>query len=175
MFDQYVIAQILGFFSFALGIAAFYQKDDKKLKMLMVIFQLNHLIHFMLLGSIVSVLSSLLAALRTATAIYISSKKVAFIFIGIGLLSGFYLAEAWSDMWSVLGMIIGTYALFVLKGIQMRIAFLVGASCWLINNILVGSIGGVCLEVTLICVNSMTVWRLLRESNQVTTAIKKRV
>jgi len=63
----------------------------------------------------------------------------------------------------MLGMSIGTYAVFVLKGIQMRIAFILGAICWLINNILVGSIGGILLEATLISVNITTIIRLLRE------------
>lgn len=166
MLDQYLIAQGLGFVSFALGIWAFYQKDDKKLKIIMLIFNLNHLLHFILLGSIVSALSASLAALRTATAIYISSKLVAAVFIAIGLTSGLYLADSAVDLWPMVGMMIGTYSVFVLKGIQMRIGFLMGAVCWLINNILVGSIGGTLLEATLLCVNGITVWRLLREKKQ---------
>jgi len=82
--DQQVAAQVLGFFSFVLGIYAFYQKDDKKLKIIMVIFNLNHLVHFILLGSIVSALSTLLSAIRTTTAIYISSARVAALFIIVG-------------------------------------------------------------------------------------------
>lgn len=166
MLDQQFAAQALGFFSFVLGIYAFYQKDDRKLKIIMVIFNLNHLIHFILLGSIVSALSTLLSAIRTTTAIYISSVRVAAVFIIIGLSSAFYLADSIWDLWSMLGMSIGTYAVFVLKGIQMRIAFLLGAICWLINNILVGSIGGVLLEATLISVNIITIIRLLRDQHQ---------
>ena len=166
MIDQQVVAQILGFLSFALGIYTFYQKDDKKLKIIMVVFSLNHMIHFILLGSIVSALSTLLSAIRTTTAIYISSVRVAAVFIIIGLSSAFYLADSIWDLWSMLGMSIGTYAVFVLKGIQMRIAFLLGAICWLINNILVGSIGGVLLEATLISVNIITIIRLLRDQHQ---------
>lgn len=163
MFDQQVIAQLVGFVSFVLGIYAFYQKDDKKLKVIMMIFSLNHLLHFLLLGSIVSVLSALLSAIRTGTAIYVSSTKVAFVFIIIGISSGIYLAENIWDLWPILGMSIGTYAVFVLKGIKMRIAFLIGAMCWLTNNILVGSIGGSLLEATLITVNVTTILRLLRD------------
>lgn len=48
---------------------------------------------------------------------------------------------------------LGTYSVFVLKGIQMRVGFLLGAMCWLTNNIIVGSVGGSLLEATLICVN----------------------
>ena len=75
----------------------------------------------------------------------------------------------------MLGMCIGTYSFFVLKGIQMRVGFLIGAICWLINNILVGSIGGTFLEATLISVNITTIIRLLRDkrsANNVVETIK---
>ena len=65
MIDQPFIAQLLGFASFAIGMYAFFQKDDKKLKIIMFIFSLNHTLHYLLLGSMVSALSALLSALRT--------------------------------------------------------------------------------------------------------------
>ena len=163
MIDQQFIAQLLGFASFAIGMYAFYQKDDKKLKIIMLVFNLNHTIHFLVLGSMVSALSTLLSAFRTGLSIYISSKWVAFIFIVFGLISGVYLADSIWDFWAILGMSLGTYSVFVLKGIQMRIGFLIGAACWLINNLLVGSIGGALLEATLISMNAFTIIRLLRD------------
>lgn len=166
MLEQQFIAQAVGFISFALGIFAFYQRDDKKLKVVMLIFNINHLLHFLLLGSIISALSALLSAIRTAMAIYVSSRVVATIFICISLASGVLLAQSVWELWPILGMIIGTYSIFVLKGIQMRIGFLIGAICWLINNILVGSIGGTLLEASLICVNVATILRLLLEQRQ---------
>jgi hypothetical protein len=164
--DQQLIAQTLGFVSYALGIYAFYQRDDKKLKVIMMIFSFNHLLHYLLLGSIVSALSALLSAVRTATAIYVSSARIAALFIIVGLSSGIYLADNIWQLWSILGMSIGTYSVFLLKGIPMRIGFLIGAMCWLTNNILVGSIGGSLLEATLITVNLITIGRLLREQQQ---------
>ncbi|MDN2663413.1 YgjV family protein [Psychromonas sp. 14N.309.X.WAT.B.A12] len=166
MNDQLFFAQLLGFLSFLLGVCTFFQKDDKKLKIMMVVFNLNHLVHYLLLGSIVSALSALLSAFRTVTAIYVSSLVVALLFIVIGLSSAIYFADSIWELWPMLGMSIGTYAVFVLKGIKMRIAFLIGAVCWLINNILVGSIGGTLLEATLITVNLSTIIRLVRDNRQ---------
>ena len=166
MVDQQFIAQFLGFVSYALGIYAFYQKDDKKLKVIMFVFSLNHAIHFLLLGTVVSALSAVLSAIRTGTAIYVSSKRVAALFIIIGLASGIYLMDNIWELWSILGMSFGTYSVFVLKGIPMRIGFLLGATCWLINNISVGSIGGSLLEATLISVNIITILRLLRDQRK---------
>jgi len=166
MMDQLFFAQLLGFLSFVLGVCTFFQKDDKKLKIMMVVFNLNHLVHYLLLGSIVSALSALLSAFRTVTAIYTSSLMVAVLFIAVGLSSAIYFADSIWELWPMLGMSIGTYAVFVLKGIQMRIAFLIGAICWLINNILVGSIGGTLLEATLITVNLSTIIRLVKDNRK---------
>lgn len=157
------LAQALGFLSFGLGISTFYQKNDRHLKILMLVFNLNHLLHFLLLGSMLSALSALLSALRTTTSIFTSSKWVAAIFVLIGIVSGLGMAEHWWELWPIVGTVIGTYSLFVLSGIRMRIGFLAGATCWLINNILVGSIGGTLLEMTVIIMNLITIYRLYRQ------------
>ncbi|ELP1877823.1 YgjV family protein [Vibrio vulnificus] len=163
MMAEIDLAQALGFLSFGLGISTFYQKNDRHLKILMLVFNLNHLLHFLLLGSMLSALSALLSALRTTTSIFTSSKWVAAIFILIGIVSGLGIAEHWWELWPIVGTVIGTYSLFVLSGIRMRIGFLAGATCWLINNILVGSIGGTLLEMTVIIMNLITIYRLYRQ------------
>ncbi|EGQ8021382.1 YgjV family protein [Vibrio vulnificus] len=163
MMAEIDLAQALGFLSFGLGISTFYQKNDRHLKILMLVFNLNHLLHFLLLGSMLSALSALLSALRTTTSIFTSSKWVAAIFILIGIVSGLGMAEHWWELWPIVGTVIGTYSLFVVSGIRMRIGFLAGANCWLINNILVGSIGGTLLEMTVIIMNLITIYRLYRQ------------
>lgn len=161
--DLTFFAQILGLVSFALGISTFYQKDDRRLKIIMVIFNTNHLIHYILLGSVPAAASSFISVLRTGTSIFTSSKYVAAIFIALALAMSFKVVHSVADIWAPIGTIIGTYSLFILKGIKMRIAFILGASCWLTNNILVGSIGGTMLEMTAITMNSITIFRIYRD------------
>ncbi|MGG5575076.1 YgjV family protein [Vibrio diazotrophicus] len=163
---DFSLAQALGLVSFALGISTFYQKDDRKLKIIMLIFNMNHLLHYLLLGSMTSALSAALSAARTGTSIYTSSRYVAAVFIVLGLSLGLSISNHWWDMWPIVGTVIGTFAVFMLRGIAMRIAFLVGGICWLINNIIVGSIGGTMLEATLICVNLLTMFRLVRDTKK---------
>ncbi|MEI8658167.1 MULTISPECIES: YgjV family protein [Vibrio] len=163
---DFSLAQALGLVSFALGISTFYQKDDRKLKIIMLIFNMNHLLHYLLLGSMTSALSAALSAARTGTSIYTSSRYVAAVFIVLGLSLGLSISNHWWDMWPIVGTVIGTFAVFMLRGIAMRIAFLVGGVCWLINNIIVGSIGGTMLEATLICVNLLTMFRLVRDTKK---------
>ncbi|QLK46256.1 YgjV family protein [Vibrio owensii] len=166
MVDSTTLAQAFGFVSFSLGLAVFYQKNDRTLKIMMLLFNATHLLHYLLLGSLTSALSALLSALRTTTAIFISSKWVASFFIVVSLISGLCVTEQWIDMWPILGTIIGTYSVFCLSGIGMRIGFLLGACCWLTNNILVGSIGGTLLEISLIGMNSVTIFRLYRQQTE---------
>ncbi|WP_375749944.1 YgjV family protein [Vibrio sp. HN007] len=158
--NLFLIAQALGFVSFGLGISTFYQKDDRKLKILMLVFNLNHLLHYLLLGSMMSTLAAALSAVRTGTSIYVSSKRVAILFIVLGLILGLYAAEQWWTLFPIAGTAIGTYAMFATQGIRMRLYFLLGACCWLTNNIIVGSYGGVLLELTVITMNMITIFRL---------------
>ena len=146
--------------SFVLGILCFYQKDDQHLRIMMVVMNLNHALHFALLGATTACLSALLSVVRTGLSIKTRSRIVAYLFIAITLALGIYLADVWYDLFPILGTCIGTYALYCLSGIKMRLAFLGGAICWLANNIIVGSIGGTLLEATLLMVNSFTIWRL---------------
>lgn len=148
--------------SFALGILCFYQRDDQHLRIMMVVMNLNHALHFALLGAVTACLSALLSVVRTGISIKTRSRSVAYLFILISLAAGLYLAEVWYDLFPILGTCIGTCALFCLSGIRMRLAFLCGAICWLTNNIIVGSIGGTLLEATLLAVNSFTIIRLYR-------------
>ncbi|WP_099610699.1 YgjV family protein [Vibrio fujianensis] len=162
------IAQTFGLVSFALGLSTFYQKDDRRLKIVMFILNLNHLTHYLLMGSVISALSSLLSVLRTGTALYLTPNKVLRTWAAGGFIlasSGFGIAIADSiwELWPIFGTAIGSFAVFMLQGIKMRLAFLAGACCWLINNVLIGSIGGTLLELSVITVNVITIIRLLRE------------
>ncbi|ORT52264.1 permease [Vibrio sp. qd031] len=156
-------AQLFGLVSFGLGLSTFYQKDDRKLKVIMLLLNVNHLVHFLLLGSLLSAVGAALSALRTYCAIYTRSIWVAAIFIGVGVASGTALAENWYQLFPIAGTIIGTYSIFLLKGITLRIGFLLGSTCWLVNNLMVGSIGGSLLEISVIVMNITTIVRIYRD------------
>lgn len=159
------LAQFFGMVSFTLGILCFYQRDDKKLKIMMLLLQLNNVLHFGLLGAWTASLSALLSVARTGLAIRTRSRRLAYVFMFLSALLGWFVGERWTDVFPILGSCMGTYAVFCLSGIRMRLAFLLGAMFWLTNNIIVGSLGGTLLEATLIVVNLNTIRRLYREKN----------
>lgn len=164
--DVFSFTQLLGILSFIIGIAAFYQKDDKRLKVLVLVLNINHMVHYLLLGSVVSALSSLLSAIRTTTAIFVRNAHVAWGFVFASLIIGYVTSDHLWQLFPIFGTAIGSYAIFMLEGIKMRCWFFVGATCWLINNILIGSIGGVLLEITSISVNLITIIRLYKDQRK---------
>jgi hypothetical protein len=62
----------------------------------------------------------------------------------------------------IAGGCLATAALFLMRGIPMRVVLLASTLCWLANNILSGSIGGTMLETTIACANISTMIRLFR-------------
>ncbi|MEZ9565872.1 YgjV family protein [Vibrio artabrorum] len=156
-------AQAVGLFSFVLGLSTFYQKDDKKLKVVMLLLNINHLIHFLLLGSITSAIGALISALRTCTSMYTKSLWAAGLFVVLAISGGISFAQHWYQFLPLAGSIIGTYSIFRLSGIALRVGFLLGAFCWLINNLIIGSIGGTLMEISVIGMNLRTIFRLYKD------------
>lgn len=157
------IAQGFGFLSFFLALLCFMQKDDRRLKLMMIVMNLNHALHFYLLNAVTSSLCCLFSAGRTAVSMKTKATWVACIFIILTALIGYLTAQQWTDYIAVLGACLGSYALFCLSGITMRWVLFCGSCLWLINNIIVGSIGGVLLEVTVIVINLTTIYRLHKQ------------
>jgi hypothetical protein len=160
------VAQVLGFISFGLGVLCFYQKDDKKLKIIMLVMQVNNVLHFGLLGAWTASVSSILSVARTGLALRTRSRPLAYLFILLSLVLGLFISDRWTDFFPIIGSCCGTYALFCLSGIKMRVAFTCGAMFWLINNLLVGSLGGILLESTLLIVNLNTIRRIYKSNKK---------
>lgn len=127
---------------------------------------ISHAIHYAMMGATTACIGATLAIVRTGVSIKTSSTAVAYVFMLITLIFGLLIKDVWTDMLPIAGSIIGTYAVFVLEGIKMRVAFLIGATCWLINNLLIGSIGLSLLEAVLVGVNIITIYRLTKEQAQ---------
>ncbi|WP_232824753.1 YgjV family protein [Algibacillus agarilyticus] len=166
-FDNYFYGQVLGMVSFCFGIASFYQKNDIKLKVLMMIMLACLCSHFLLLGAFTSALIASVSVVRTGLAIFYKSFKIAFVFIVISIFIGFYTAQSYLDWLPVIAACLGAYSLFCLQGIALRLGLLIGAVLWMANNFIVGSIGGTLLEATVFTVNLFTIYRLIKAQKKV--------
>ncbi|MDR3369239.1 YgjV family protein [Rhodoferax sp.] len=167
MFDHWLdTAQWFGYTAFVLGVTSFLQKNDVRFKLYMSAECIAYVVHFTLLGNPAAGASSLVSMTRSLVSIYSKSLWIAFFFVAINMALGLRLATVWWNWLPLIASCVGTLALFLLDGIQMRMAMLVGTSLWIANNVLSGSIGGTALEVVIAITNSYTIIRLHVKSRE---------
>lgn len=155
-------AQLLGYAAFAFGIACFAQTDDRRFKLFMAAECAAYIGHFWLLGQPTAVASTTVSLLRSLASIQARRPLVGLFFIALSAGLGLWLMQGWLSLLPIAASCIGTFALFFLDGFRMRALMLLGTLLWLVNNLLVGSIGGTALEAVLAATNLHTLWRLKR-------------
>ncbi|TWI60623.1 inner membrane protein [Pseudoduganella lurida] len=161
--DWFSPAQCVGYAAFILGVGSFLQTDDRRFKLFMAGECLAYVVHFALLGNPTAVASSTMSLIRSVLALRTRSVWVAAAVIAINVALGLALAKQPSD-WLPLGAsCLGTFALFLLQGIPMRLVMLMGTCLWIANNVIGGSVGGTALEVVVALVNMTTIARMMRQ------------
>lgn len=161
--DWFSPAQCTGYLAFMLGVGSFLQTDDRRFKVLMTGECLAYMLHFALLGNPTAVASSCVSFARSLASLHTRSAWVAAVVVAANIAFGLALARQPSD-WLPLGAsCLGTLALFLLRGIQMRLLMLCGTGLWIANNVMAGSIGGSALEVVVAIVNVSTIARMRRQ------------
>jgi len=155
-------AQLVGYVAFALGVYAFLQKDDRRLKAMIGVQASSYAVHFLLLGSTAAAAASAVTAVRSVLSLYTRSRYVALAILATHLAVGFATAKSLAGWLPVLASCLGTIGFFFLEGIRLRLILLNATACWLANNLILGSIGGTLLELLLGAVNATTTYRLWR-------------
>ena len=156
-------AQCAGYLAFVLGVGSFLQTDDRRFKVLMTGECLAYIVHFALLGNPTAVASSSVSFARSLASLYTRSAWVAAAVVAANLAFGLALARQASDCLPLAASCLGTLALFLLRGIRMRLLMLCGTGLWIANNVIAGSIGGTALEVVVAAVNGWTILRMRRQ------------
>ena len=162
--DWFSPAQCVGYVAFVLGVSSFMQRDDRRFKQLMAAECLAYIFHFALLGNPTAVASSTMSLLRSVLALRTRSVWVAAAVIAANLALGLSLAHKASDWLPLCASCLGTFALFLLRGVPMRLVMLGGTGLWIANNLIAGSVGGSALEIVIACVNLRTTWLMASEA-----------
>lgn len=158
-----VFGQLFGMLAFLVAIYSFTHKSDIKLKLSLIVMFCFQTAHFFFLGSVTGTIANLLNFFRTIISIKTNHKYIGTLFIAINIVWGSFNVHQFIDLCPILGACFGTYAIFYASGIRMRKLFICGACFWLTNNVVLGSIGGTLLEVTVIIANSITIYRLQKD------------
>lgn len=155
--------QLLGYVALVLGVLAFLQKSDKRLKLLIACNSVAYVIHFILLGNYPASGSAAVSSLRTLTSIRYRSVWLMAVFLAGNLLVGVLLAKGALGWLPVAGSCLATIAVFRLHGVVMRLALFGCTALWLANNIVCGSVGGTLLESAIALANLITTARMIHQ------------
>jgi len=164
------VAQGVGLLALLIGISAFIQRSDQRLRLWLTLYQVAIGIHFWMMGAGAAALSAWLSSGRTL----LSSRTrnlwimTAFLLLvwGVGV-PKVTMAIQWLPL---IGTTLGTWGLFRERGIRMRLYMLSGTVCWVAHNFAIGSIGGTLIEASFLFVNSHTIFRLWRHTESVPAA-----
>jgi hypothetical protein len=139
-------AQIVGYIALALGVTAFLQKSDQRLKFFNATQGLVYALHFVLLGSLPASASSLISSLRSFLALRYRSWLLGAAMVAANVALGVAFVKHATGWLPVIGSCIATIAIFTMRGVPFRAVLLVSTLLWLTNNIIAGSIGGTLLR-----------------------------
>lgn len=152
--------QIVGYVALVLGVLAFLQKNDVRLKVLLSGEGLAYLVHFALLGNFPASGSAGLSCVRNLVSLKSRSPVWVVVFVVANLAVGYFGAKNTVEWLPVVGSSLATAAVFWLRDVPLRLVLLVSTLSWLVNNAYSGSIGGVILELFIATANLSTIARM---------------
>jgi hypothetical protein len=156
-------SQILGYVALVLGVAAFLQKSDTRLKVLIAAESIAYVVHFILLGNYPASGSAGVSCLRNLTSIKTRAPVWIAVFLAVNVAIGVRFATGIAGWLPITASCLATVAVFRMHGVAMRIVLLICTLLWLVNNGLSGSIGGTVLESIIAAVNLTAIVRMLLE------------
>ncbi|MGF1791295.1 YgjV family protein [Photobacterium profundum] len=160
--------QTIGIVAFLIGATAFLHQDGHKFRLHLTVFQIVLCSHFILMGAVTAAVGCGISALRSYASTRTQSSLIMWFFIGLLWVMGLPNVEHSYEILTIFGASVATWGLFKARGIHMRLLILFNSFCWLTNNLLLGSIGGTMMEATFIIVNAVTIYKMYRNSKQLT-------
>ncbi len=108
----------------SIGVTAFLQRQDRKLRLHLTLNGVLMALHFMLLGATAAAINCLLCAVRTWVSGYYRGLGVMLFFLGMAWLLVMPQVEHPIQVLTLIGTTLSTYALFRLEGLALRLCML---------------------------------------------------
>ncbi|MGQ0333111.1 YgjV family protein [Halomonas elongata] len=162
---RWMLGQAVSLVALALCVVAFASKRDDRLFVILVFANVAFAAQFALFQSWVASGISALIVLRIALARRYPRNTAIMLAMLVATLA--IAALTWSgprDIPALAAGLLGTYGMFMLRGIAMRVLLASAAFCWIISNLLAGSIGGSIAETLIFITNVITMLRLRRDA-----------
>lgn len=161
------LAQSVGLLAFVIGISAFVQKNDQRLRLFLTLYCAVIGMHFFLMGSSTAAFAAWLSGIRSFVSSRTRHVAVMTFFLLLVWILGIPNITQPIQWLTIIGTTLGTWALYREQGIRMRLMMLMGTVCWVTHNFTIGSIGGAMIEGSFLFVNSHTIYRLWRQRHTV--------
>jgi len=162
--------QIVGYIAFVLGVIAFAQKDDKRLKIFNAIQAAVYCAHFLLMGTFPAAAANFVNIFRNLVFVRNRSPYAAWGLIALTIVMAIATVRTPSGLVAIAASLIAIVAMFRFDGITLRLCLLGCSLLWLTNNILCHSIGGIMLESTIGTTNLITMLRIRADRVTATSA-----
>jgi hypothetical protein len=159
-------AQVLGFVALVLGVTGFLQRDDRRLKLFVAAECFVYVAQFALFGRPSAASSALVSGVRTTLSVWLRSAWLAAASVAVNVGLAVALHTAGTGWIPVVGSSLGAIAVFTLRGVPMRLVLLVSTGCWLVTNVLAGSVGGTILESLVAAASVTTIVRMTLAARQ---------
>ncbi|TPW30753.1 YgjV family protein [Pararhizobium mangrovi] len=175
-----VAGQCVGLVALVLCLAAFASRSDERLLAVLILANVAFTLQYVLFGAWVGAGISALVILRIVFARRFKGSVAAM--AGIIAANVAIAAFAWRGPGDLLPLgagISGAVAMFMARGITMRVMLIVATLCWIGTNALVGSLGAMMADIAILATNLVTIVRLVSERTRsgprIGPATKKRV
>lgn len=160
-------AQAAGLVALALCIIAFASKRDSRLFAILLFANIAFATQFVLFGRWVSAGIAALIVLRLVLVRRYRGNPWVMAFMQVATLSVAWMTwQGPLDLTALAAGVLGTWGMFMLAGVRMRLVLAAAALCWVLNNLLIGSIGGTLAESLILATNAVTITRILREQRR---------
>ncbi|MGQ4879293.1 YgjV family protein [Billgrantia sp. LNSP4103-1] len=168
---RWLLGQAVSLVALALCIVGFASKRDDRLFVLLLFANVAFAAQFALFESWVAAGISALIVLRIALVRrYRRNRAIMLAMLAATLVVALLTWSGPRDIPALAAGLLGTYGMFMLHGIPMRIALAAAALCWVVSNVLAGSIGGTIAESLIFLTNVVTMLRLRRDARLPYTA-----
>lgn len=161
--DFLSLPQLFGYATFMLGMVTFSRKNDGHFRLWLTAQNLLYAAHFFLMGNPAAMAGMFLSVMRNLLSMRTRALWVALLLLAANVVLGFFVVKSVWNVVPLLAAAVATLSMFRLQGLKLRLGMLTATLLWLLNNILIGSIGGIAMEVVIAIVSCVTIFRLRRD------------
>ncbi|MBC7183189.1 MAG: YgjV family protein [Marinobacter sp.] len=157
------LGQLCGLVALGFCIAGFANKNDDRLMVLLISANVAFALMFAFFESwTASALTVLVIVRITLARKYQGNWQVMAVMLVVNLVLAGVTWESLTDVFPLTAAVLGTVGMFMLRGIALRIVLGLAALAWMLNNIVIGSVGGTLAEAMVLVTNIITIIRLYR-------------